>query len=287
MYVISGATGNTGKVAATKLLRAGKKVRALVRDPAKAKDLAALGAELVQVELGDGAAFQRALSGATGLYLLSPPDMASRDFLSERNALLSSVASAIEAAAVPHVVFLSSIGAQHPSGTGIIQSVHQGEQALRATSVPCTFVRASYFVQNWGSVLPVAMKDGVLPSFIPADFTMAMVSSADVGATAAEALLDGPRSIRVLELSGPRDVTPRDVAGVVSKLLGKPVQVVEAPLAAVVPTFTSFGISSDVAGLYQAMYEGFLKGHVAFEGGRAEPRRGSIGVEDALRPLLG
>jgi uncharacterized protein YbjT (DUF2867 family) len=287
MYVISGATGNTGRAAATKLLRAGKQVRALVRDPNKARDLAELGAELVQVELGSTRALERALTGATGVYLLSPPDMATSDFLSERAALLSSVASAIEAAAVPHVVFLSSVGAQHASGTGIIQSVHQGEQALSASGVPCTFVRAAYFVQNWGAVLPVAKQDGVLPSFLPADFTFPQVSSVDVGNVAADALLDGPRGKRILELAGPRDASAREVAASVSKLLGRPVQVVEAPVSAVVPTFMSFGISSNIASLYQAMYEGVINGRVSWQGNGAELRRGTIGIEDALRPLLG
>ncbi|WP_410963348.1 NAD(P)H-binding protein, partial [Salmonella sp. SAL4455] len=69
MYVISGATGNTGKVAATRLLQAGKPVRALVRSKAKAADLAALGAELVEVDLADRPALEKAVAGATGVYL--------------------------------------------------------------------------------------------------------------------------------------------------------------------------------------------------------------------------
>ena len=259
MYVISGATGHTGKGAATKLLQAGKKVRALVRSADKAADLAKLGAEVVVVELGDREGLTRALGGAS---------------------------SAVKAAAVPHVVFLSSIGAQHASGTGIIQSVHGGEQALLGTGAATTFVRPGYFVENWGAVLPVAKKDGVLPSFIPGDFSMPMVSNADVGSLAAEALLDGPRGARVLELAGPRDVTPKDVAAVVSKILERPIQLVEAPLDAVVPTFTSFGISSDIAALYRQMYEGFIAGRVAYEGGKAVARRGTTSLEDTLRPML-
>src|SRR5688572_25997622 len=110
MYVISGASGNTGKIAATKLLAAGKKVRALVRDPAKAKDLAAAGAEVVAVDLSDSAGLSRALEGATGFYLLSPPDMGAKDFVTDRTKLLGEVATVVKTAKVPHVVLLSSIG---------------------------------------------------------------------------------------------------------------------------------------------------------------------------------
>jgi uncharacterized protein YbjT (DUF2867 family) len=285
MYVISGATGNTGKVAAKQLLQAGKRVRALVRQVDKASELAALGAEVVAVDLADSAGLERALAGAQGFYLLSPPDMGSQSFLAERTKLLGEVANVVKKAAVPHVVFLSSVGAQHPSGTGIIQTVHAGEVALRAAGVTSTFLRAAYFVENWAPVLPVAKQDGVLPSFIPGDLKLPMVSTADIGSLAAEALLDGPRAERVLELSGPQDLTPKDVAAAVSKLLGRAVQLVEPPLDAVVPTFTSFGISADVAALFQGLYEGLRTGRIAFEGGKAEARRGKTSLEETLREL--
>jgi uncharacterized protein YbjT (DUF2867 family) len=285
MYVISGASGNTGKVVAKQLLKAGKKVRALVRNVEKGSDLAALGAEVVAVDLADSAGLTRALAGAAGFYLLSPPDMTSQSFLAERSKLLGAVASVVKSAGVPHVVFLSSVGAQHESGTGIIQTVHAGELALRAAGVPSTFVRAAYFVENWGAVLPVAKQDGVLPSFIPGDLKLPMVSTADIGNLAAEALLDGPRGERVLELSGPEDHTPKDVARVVSTILGRPIQLVEPPLDAVVPTFTGFGISPDVAALFQGMYAGIISGRVSFEGGKAEARRGSTSLEQTLRQL--
>jgi uncharacterized protein YbjT (DUF2867 family) len=285
MYVISGASGNTGKVAATQLLKAGKKVRALARNADRVKDLVALGAEVVAVDLSDRAGLERALTGATGFYLLSPPDMGSQSFLAERSQLLEAVAATVKAAAVPHVVFLSSIGAQHETGTGIIQTVAAGERALRRSGVPSTFLRASYFVENWGAVLPVAKQDGVLPSFIPGDLKTPMVSTVDIGTLAAEALLEGPRGERVLELAGPQDLTPKELAATVAKILGKPVQLVEPPLDAVVPTFTSFGISADVAALYRGMYEGMISGKVAFEGGRAEARRGATSLETTLRKL--
>jgi uncharacterized protein YbjT (DUF2867 family) len=272
---------------ATKLLEAGKKVRALVRHPEKARDLAERGAELVSVDLEDRSGLERALAGASGLYLLSPPSMSSNDFVAERKQLLDSVAEAAKAAKVPHVVFLSSIAAQQPDGTGIIQTARNGELALRAAGLASTFVRAAYFVENWGAVLPVAKQDGVLPSFLPAGLRMAMVSTPDIGALAAQALLEGPKGERILELSGPTDLTPTDVAAIVGKILGKPIQLVEAPLEGVVPTFMSFGISSNVSELYRDMYAGFRSGRVVFEGGKAEARRGSTSLEETLRRLAG
>ena len=282
MFVITGASGNTGAVVAGHLLDAGRKVRVLVRDPARVQALADRGAEVVAGDLFDEAALARAAEGAEGMYLLSPPDPRATDFVNTRRPQMQAAIRAARSAGVGHVVLLSSIGAQHPAGTGPVVSVHNAEQALRASGLPVTFVRAAYFVENWAAVLPAARQDGVLPSFIPASTTTPMVARRDIGAVAARALLDGPRGTRILELAGPRDVSPTEVAAAVGRLLGRSIAVAEAPLEAVVPTFTSFGISEHVAGLYREMYQAIRTGKLAWEGGAAELVRGTTTVEAAL-----
>lgn len=288
MFVVAGVTGNTGLVVANALLDAGKKVRALVRDPRKAEALKARGAEIVSADLDDVQALTRALEGAEGAYLLSPPDASSTSFLAARRRLLDGIAQAVVAAKVPHTVFLSSIGAHHEHGTGIIESVHYAEKVLSATGLPVTFVRAGYFIENWASVLPVVKKDGVLPSFLADQLAVPQVSTRDIGLTAAQALLDGPSgaTVRVLELGGPADASSADVAEALSRLLGRTVSVVQAPVAAVVPTFTSFGISENVASLYRDMYEGINNGTVAWQGAPAVLVRGKQSIEETLRPLV-
>ena len=285
MFVITGATGHTGSVAAETLLAAGQPVRVVVRDAAKATRLKGLGAEVFVADLGDPAALARAVRGARGVFLLSPPDLGARDFIRERQRLTQQQIDALAAEKVPHVVLLSSIGAQQPAGTGPIASVRNAEQQLRASGLAATFVRAAFFVENWGAVLGAVRGDGVLPSFIRADQRIPQVGTLDIGKAIAQALLDGPRGVRVIELSGPSDVSPNDVAAALARLLGKPVKVVEAPLEAVVPTFTSFGASEEIAELFREMYEGIARGTVAPEPG--EHVRGTTPLESTLRALLG
>jgi uncharacterized protein YbjT (DUF2867 family) len=285
MFVITGATGNTGSAAAKALLSAGKQVRAVVRDAKKAEALKALGAEVFVADITDPAALERAVAGAEGVYFLSPPDMTAKNFVEDRKALTEKQIATFARAKVPHVVLLSSVGAQHPGGSGPIRTVHNAEQQLRRAGIPSTFVRASYFVENWGAVAHPVKQDGVLPSFIALDRATPMVSTQDIGKTAAQALLDGPRGVRVIELAGPTDPTPNEIAATFAKILGRPVKAVAAPVAAVVPTFTSFGISQNVAELFQEMYEGFASGHVVAESG--EHARGTTSLEDTLRGLVG
>jgi uncharacterized protein YbjT (DUF2867 family) len=285
MFVITGASGHTGSVAAEVLLAAGKKVRVVVRDAAKAERLKARGAEVFVADLGDLAALARAVRGAEGVFLISPPDTAAADFIAERKRLTQGQVGVLAAEKVPHVVLLSSIGAHLSVGTGLILSTHNIEEQLRASGLASTFVRAGYFVENWGAVTQAVKSDGVLPSFIPADQRVPSVSTVDIGKTLAQALLDGPRGVRVIELSGPSDVSPNEVAAAFSRILGKSVKVVEAPLDAVVPTFTSFGMSANIAGLFREMYEGLIRGRLVAEG--SERVRGTTPLETTLRALLG
>jgi uncharacterized protein YbjT (DUF2867 family) len=285
MFVITGASGHVGSVAAEALLAAGKKVRVVVRDVAKGERWKARGCEVVVADLTDSAAFARAVRSVDGVFLLSPPDLGAKNFIVDRKRQTGQQVDALVAEKVPHVVLLSSTGAQYASGTGPIVTTHNAEQQLRASGLAATFVRAGYFVENWGTVVPAVRSDGILPSFIPADRRIAAVSTPDIGHEVAQSLLEGPRGVRTIELSGPSDVSPSDVAAALSRILGKPVKVMEAPLDAVVPTLTSFGISENLAGLFRELYAGLANGKIVAEPG--EHVRGTTPLETTLRTLLG
>jgi uncharacterized protein YbjT (DUF2867 family) len=265
-------------------MSAGKKVRAIVRDAKKAEGLAALGAELFVANLADAEALERAAAGAEGVYLMSPPDLVAEDFVNQRKAQTGRQVAALARAKVPHVVLLSSVGAQHPGGTGPIETVRNAELQLRESGLPATFVRASYFAENWGSVVHPVKQDGVLPSFIALDHKVPTVATADIGKLVAESLLEGARGVRALELMGPVDYSPNDVAEIFGKLLSKPVKAIAAPLEAVVPTFTSFGMSAHMAGLFRDMYAALAAGWLVPEAGN-KVVRGATPLGDVLRAL--
>ncbi|CAN5731259.1 NAD(P)H-binding protein [soil metagenome] len=287
IYAVAGVTGHTGSVAAETLLAQGKKVRFIVRDAAKGAPWQAKGAEVAIASLDDTAALTRALTGVAGAFLLIPPDVTTATPI-ESNAKLSALLATVgRAAKVPHVVFLSSVGAQHAAGTGPIKALHRAEADLAATGTALTAVRAAYFQENWGSSLGM-LAQGVLPTFIPSDVRYPQVATRDIGRTIAAALVEGGAAgtKQVIELAGPRDYTGAEVAAALATITGKPVTAQNAPLEAVVPTFTSFGLSAAVAEQFREMYEGIAAGIVACEGGAARQVRGSVEVEDTLRGLL-
>jgi uncharacterized protein YbjT (DUF2867 family) len=284
MFVIAGVTGNTGKVVAETLLAQKKAVRVVVRDEAKGAAWRARGAEVAIAELDDAAALAKALAGATGAYLLLPPHYASTDSRADNARRTQAIVSAVESSRVPHVVFLSSIGAQHASGTGPIGSLHDAETALRKVSADVTFVRAGYFMENWGGSL-YALAQGALPTFLSADRPVPTIATHDIGTTAARALVEGGRGKSVIELSGPRDYTPREVAAALASVVRKPIALQVGPESAIVGALQGAGMNAHWAATFDEMIRGINAGHVAWEGKGARAVRGETPIESVLRAL--
>ena len=238
---------------------------------------------------GDAAAITQALTGVEGAFLLIPPAEAlgAEDPLAHNAGISAALADAIRAAKLPHVVLLSSVGAQHPDGTGPIRALHRAERDFSATGAAVTAVRAASFQENWGMAF-AALPHGVLPTFVPQRFAYAQVSTRDIGRTVAAALVEGGKpGLQIIELSGPRDYSAIDAAEALSALSNKPVVAQDAPLDAVVPTFAGAGVGKPAAELFREMYAGVASGRVDFEGGSARRVRGSIELADTLAALLG
>jgi uncharacterized protein YbjT (DUF2867 family) len=283
-YVVAGVSGQTGRVVAETLLAQGKSVRVIVRDAAKGQPWQAKGASVAVADLGDAAGLSQALRGAEGAYLLIPPNMATPKFTAYQHATADSIVAALQATEVPHVVLLSSIAAHRPDGTGPIKGMYYAEAKLRSLqNTRSTFLRASYFMENLGASLS-QLGQGLLTSFIPGDYSFEMVATADIGAAAAGLLVEGASKTNVVDLAGPRR-SFNDVAAVLSKLLGKPIQVAVAPTSVIATTFQSFGFQPELANLYQEMIEGMLSGHVAFEPGQRK-LTGPTDLEPVLKKLL-
>lgn len=286
MFVIAGATGNTGSVVASTLLAQGKPVTALVRDPQKAAGLRDKGAKIATVSVNDADALTKALAGAEGAYLLIPPDLKADKPLESAARIVDTLASAVKASRIPHVVFLSSVGAQHERGTGPIRSLHYAESEIGPVAQNLTILRPGYFLQNWGIGVEPARSQGVLHNFLTPDRKIPMNSTEDIGRIAAECLTRPARGRRLLEMAGPEDYNPRDIAQAFSRALGKPVNLETHPLDAIVPILTSMGFPPDLAGLYREMIEGINSGHVDYERS-GDFERGKVTALQAIGQLLG
>jgi uncharacterized protein YbjT (DUF2867 family) len=285
MFVVLGASGNTGKVVAETLLRQKKKVRVVLHDTAKGKAWGEAGADVAIADVDEGAALERAFSGAEGVYALLPPNFSSSHVRMDNNRRTNTIAAAVEAAGVPHVVLLSSVGAQLSDGTGPVLGLYDAETVFSRAKAAATFVRAAYLMENWGRSL-YAVEQGVLPTFLVVDKAIPQVATRDVGTAAARLLAEGGSGKRVIELAGPREYTPRDVAAAVGRILGKPIDVQQAPEEAMAPALMGAGMNAEWASLFQELTHGLNANIVVWEGGHPF-WRGETDLQTVLSMLLG
>jgi uncharacterized protein YbjT (DUF2867 family) len=291
MFVVLGATGNTGNVVASTLLAQGKTVRAVVHEAAKGQALKDKGAEVAVADVEDRATLERALSGAEGAYVLLPPALTSSQFRVDNDRRAKNIAAAIGAAGVGHVVLLSSIGAQHPDGTGPILSAHDAEATIGAAwsaggrTRAVTFLRAAYFMENWAIALQ-GLAQGILPTFLLAEKAIPMVATRDAGRTAARLLAEGGSGRRIVQLAGPREYSPADVAVALGRVVGKPVVPQQLPDETMAAALVAAGMPPEMSRLFQELTHGLNVGRVTWEEGHPM-LRGETELDAVLTPLIG
>jgi len=284
MFVVAGVSGHVGSVVAEQLLAGGHKVKVIVRDAAKGAAWSRKGAEVAVGALEDQAFLTVALKGATGFFTLLPPNFAATDFYGFQRQTSDAIAAAVKANGVPHVVILSSVGADLAEGTGPIKGLHYLENVLRATGTQLTAIRAGYFQENAGNALQPARQMGIFPSFSPsADYPMPMIATRDIGALAAESLVSPAAKSEIVDLHGPA-YSVRQVAEKLGAALGKTLQIVDIPQAAFVSTLQQAGMSQHVAEVFAEMYRGFASGNISPKGDRMV--QGKTTLDEVIKTLV-
>jgi len=262
-YVICGATGNIGGVLAHDLLARGKPVRVIGRDATR---LAAFGdAEPATGSLDDRDFLAGAFSGATAVFAMIPPSHGEADFRAYQNRVGEAVAHGIERAGVRYVVNLSSVGAQHAQGCGPVNGLHDQEQRLNALpGVHVLHLRPTFFMENHLGSIGAIKGLGVLPGALRPDLATPQIATRDIAAVAARRLTAVDFNDKsVLELLGPRDVTMKDVAGVLGRAIGHDdLRYVQVDYRDVRQAFLGMGTSADLADLYVEMLRGINEDHM-------------------------
>jgi NAD(P)H dehydrogenase (quinone) len=283
MFAITGVTGRVGGQIARGLLAKGHKVRAIVRDAAKGKDWAAQGCEVAVASIDDAAALTEAFRGADGVFLMTPPDYDPQDGFPDTHRNAASIREAIEKAAPGKVVFLSTVGAQ-ASEPNLLNNSGITEAMLRTLTVPVTFLRAAWFMENAAWDIESA-RAGVVHSFLqPLDHRIAMVATADIANAATDLLMESSKGVRIVELEGPDRYSANDVAAAFATVLGNPVRNQIVPRETWETLFRSQGMKNPRPRM--RMLDGFNEGWIDFEFGQEKTRKGATSLTAALQALI-
>ncbi len=265
MYVVLGASGNTGSIVANALLDLGKEVRVVGRDSKKLAPFVNRGAEAFTADVVDGEALGRAFAGAEAVYSLTPPNLASTNYRAYQDQVTDAVAKAIETAAVKYAVTLSSVGADKAEKTGPVAGLHAMES--RFAQIPglnALHLRAGYFMENTLPQIGIIQQFGMMAGPVRADLPLPMIATRDIGAAAVDALLRLDFSgQQTRELLGQRDLTYSEVARIVGAAIGKPaLAYVQLPAEQVILAMGQMGISKNVASLLCEMSDALDSGYM-------------------------
>ncbi len=256
MYVVTGATGNTGSVVAKRLLAAGKKVRGIGRSAERMQWLVQKGGDPFVADVTDMKALDQAFAGAEGVYVMLPPDVSSSDIRAHQDAMTESIAVAMERSRVTHAVTLSSIGADKPERTGPVVGLHRMEERLnQIAGLNVLHLRAGYFMQNTLAQITPIQKLGMAMGPVSPELELPMIAARDIGAVAADELLKLDfQSHHTRELLGARDITYNECATIIGKAIGKPdLKYVQPPQDQIRAAMQQMGMSTDFVNLILEM----------------------------------
>jgi uncharacterized protein YbjT (DUF2867 family) len=265
MYVIMGATGNTGAIVAKTLLGLGQKVRAIGRSSNRLESLAAEGAEPFVCDVTDSAALTQAFTGAKAVYAMIPPSMTSQDYRGDQDKVTNAIAEALGQTAVEYVVSLSSVGADKAEGTGPVGGLHHLEQTLnRIPDLNALHLRPAYFMENMLAQIGIIRNMNTTAGPLRPDLVMPMIATRDIGSAAAKALLALDFSGKqTRELLGQRDLSYAEATAIIGDALGKPeLKYLQLPDEQVRGAFLQMGMSANVADLILEMSSALNSGYM-------------------------
>ena len=265
MYVITGATGNTGSEVAEKLLAQGARVRVVGRDAKRLERFAKKGAEAFVADLTDSGALTKAFSGAKAVYAMIPPDVSAQDVLAHYRRAGDALAAAMEKSGIKYAVVLSSVGADKPDKTGPVVGLHHLEKKLDAIAgLNALYLRPAGFMENLLFQVGVIKAFDTMAGAVKGDLPVPMIAARDIGDAAADALLQLDfQGKTTRELQGARDVTNTEAAKIVGAAIGKAgLTYNQMPAAQLKPGFMQMGMSSNMADLLLELADAQNSGHL-------------------------
>jgi uncharacterized protein YbjT (DUF2867 family) len=182
------------------------------------------------------------------------------------------------------VLCLSTIGGDAVQDNLLSQRTMM-EKAVTAVGIPLTILRPGWFIENALWDVPSARDNGIIHSFLqPVDKLFPMVATQDVGRVAAELIQEDWSGTRIVELEGPRRVSPNDLAGAFASAIGKPVHVETVPRDTWEALFRSQGMKNPTPRI--RMLDGFNEGWIAFQDMGSKAVKGRIDADAVIATLV-
>ncbi|MFC8969956.1 SDR family oxidoreductase [Streptomyces sp. NPDC057094] len=258
--VVTGATGHLGRHVVEQLLEKvpAEQITAVVRDEAKASDLAARGVRLAVADYNAPATFDGLFSAGDKVLLIS-----GNEFDKGRVGQHQVVIDAAKAAGVALLAYTSAPGEL----TAALADDHRAtEEVLLASGVPYTLLRNGWYHENYTENLaPVLEHNAVVQA--AGDGRIASASRADYAAAAVAVLTGEGHENATYELSGDEAWGFVEYAAELSRQTGK--EIVYNPVSpeAFTGILTGAGLPEVLAGILTGVESSIEKGELAATSG--------------------
>ena len=202
----------------------------------------------------------------------------------EARRAIANLHRALSSARIERVVALSTIGAQQERES-LLYQLHLLEEELGILSLPITFLRPAWFLENTSWDIAPARDSGVVKSFLqPLDKRFPMIATRDVGQVAAELLQEQWNGRRIVEIEGLSRITPNQIAGELAGLMDRDVRMQVVPREAWEATFRSAGMKNPIPRIQ--MLDGFNEGWIEFKDSGRDAVKGRIDVDAVIAQLV-
>ncbi|MGW5352949.1 NmrA family NAD(P)-binding protein [Streptomyces sp. NPDC004031] len=291
MIVVTTPTGSIGHQALEHVIRAGAPVRVIARDPSRLPAAVHEHAEVVKGATDDPAALAEALTGADTVLWVLPPDPRAASVHAHVMDFTRPLCDAIVAQDVRRVVAVSSLGRTVARNAGQISAVFAMDHLVESTGVHYRSLGMPGFMENTLGQLGPIRNQGLFFGTLPARRTSPVVATRDIAAVAAALLLDpqwtGQESVAV---PGPEDLSPDDMARVMTEELGRPVAYRELPREDFVAAMTGHGMTrawaEGIAGMTAAVDAGLYDAESYPDRAVTTPTTFRQWCREVLRPAL-
>jgi uncharacterized protein YbjT (DUF2867 family) len=256
--LVVGATGTVGPHVVRALTERQVPVRVLVRDAARAAALLPAGTDIRAGDPGSDDDILAAADGAAALFLLTSHDHQMAD-------LQLRIIRALRRTGLRIVKLSGTSSAINPDGPQACRQHWEIEHVLAASGQPYAVLRPNAFMQTLIDqiMLPPARDTGAILNPI-GGAGISFIDARDVGACAAVVLTDPRWDGQTLILTGPRAVTYRQIAEMISGRTGRQVGTREITPADVRRGLEARGMASWEAGHFEEMYQLFRDGRSEF-----------------------
>jgi uncharacterized protein YbjT (DUF2867 family) len=247
--LVIGATGTVGSGLVPALRGAGVEVRVFVRDESKAQPLKDVGAEVVVGDLDQPETIEPAVEGVDKIYLLTwngPNEVQQAE----------SLLKAGERGGNPHIIRHSAWG---PEKSRIIKHHDHIEKTVKASNLPWTLLKPTFYMQNTMMAARTIASDGVI-YWDMKDGKLAMIDVRDIVDAGVAVLTGSGHEGKSYILTGPEAISFNDVAATLSSALGKDIKYVNVPGEAAVQSMVGMGLPEWIAKGYAELSEGFSEG---------------------------